>query len=131
MGVTSAERILVVEDDPASGRFLVDLLEHAGYVVEAEQDASKAVARVREQHYDLVISDVVMPKILGTALVAQLGRLQPGLPALLVSAFPDAVTRAEAKALGVPLLAKPFRADTLLSLVNDLLDEPSDVGMTR
>jgi CheY-like chemotaxis protein len=131
MAVASAERILVVEDDPASGRFLAELLEHTGYVVETEQDAYQAVARVRERPYDLVISDVVMPKITGTALVAQLGRLQPGLPALLVSAFPDAATRAEAKALGVPLLAKPFRADTLLSLVDDLLTEPSAIGVTR
>lgn len=65
---------------------------------------------------------LVMPHITGTALVAQAERMLPGLPALLVSAFPDETTRAEARALGVPLLAKPFRVDTLLTLVQELLD---------
>ena len=115
------DRILVVEDDPFGLRFLVDVLEHAGYRVDAECDARQAVARVSENRYGLVVSDVVMPHMAGTALIAQLSRSQPDLPALLVSAFPDEPTRAEARALGVPLLAKPFRAETLIALVKDLL----------
>lgn len=119
---TPTARILVVDDDPTGCRFMSDLLEHAGYRVEVESDPTHALARLRERHYGLLVSDVVMPHITGTALVAQVERMLPGLPALLVSAFPDETTRAEARALGVPLLAKPFRVDTLLTLVQELLD---------
>ena len=121
MADVTKKRILVVDDDPAACRFMIDLLEHAGYCVDAESDAHRALGRVRERHYGLIVSDVVMPTLAGPALLARLTRMRPGFPALLISAFPDETTRAEARALGVPLLAKPFRADTLLTLVADLL----------
>jgi DNA-binding response OmpR family regulator len=118
----SGASILIVDDDPAACRFLAEVLENAGYGVETESDAARALDRVQHFRYGLVVSDVVMPEVSGTTLVAQLGRVHPGTPALLLSAFPDEQTRAEARALGVPLLAKPFCADMLVLLVEKLLD---------
>jgi len=115
------DRILVVDDDPAGCRVLGDVLGQAGWQVDTVTDATAALTLVREGRYGLVIADVDMPGISGTALVTQLARTHPALPALLVSCFPDERTRREARALGVPLVAKPFRDDVLRVVVGHLL----------
>jgi len=116
-----APRVLVIDGDPAGRELLVDLLQDAGYRVEAADAPGDASARIREGHYGLVVADVGADPLVGAAKVAQLTRARPGLPALLVSAFPDDAMRARAQLLGMRLLAKPFHAETLLALIGDLM----------
>ena len=115
-----AEPVLIVDDDQTSCRFMADVLAAAGYRVEWTTDDDAAVERVHRSPYALVIADVTMPGVRGTEIVADLERIRPGSPALLVSAFADGTARAEARRLGVPLLAKPFAADVLLATVHEL-----------
>jgi len=115
-----AEPVLIVDDDQASCRFMAEVLAGAGYRVEWTTDDDGALERVHRSPYALVIADVTMPGVSGTEIVADLGRVRPGAPALLVSAFADGATRAAARRLGVPLLAKPFAADRLLATVRAL-----------
>ena len=61
-----------------------------------------------------------MPGVRGPEIVAGLKRARPGSPALLVSAFADGAAHAEARRLGVPLLAKPFPSELLLATVRAL-----------
>jgi len=116
-----AEPVLIVDDDQTSCRFMADVLSAAGYRVEWTTDDDGAVERVHRSPYALVIADVTMPAVSGTEIVADLGRIRPGSPALLVSAFADEPARAEARRLGVPLLAKPFAAELFLSTVRALI----------
>jgi DNA-binding response OmpR family regulator len=116
-----AETILVVDDDPTCLSIMTDVLERAGYLVESASDGTRALARLVDRRYALVVADVSMPRLPGLALVAELRRVRPGVPALLVSAFPDERTCAAARRLGVPLLPKPFHADALVSRVRQLL----------
>ena len=115
-----AEPVLIVDDDQASCRFMAEVLAGAGYRVEWTTDDDGALERVHRSPYALVIADVTMPGVSGTEIVADLGRVRPGAPALLVSALADGATRAAARRLGVPLLAKPFAADRLLATVRAL-----------
>ncbi|TMA64996.1 MAG: response regulator [Deltaproteobacteria bacterium] len=115
-----AEPVLIVDDDLASCRFMAEVLAGAGYRVEWTTDDDGALERVHRSPYALVIADVTMPGVSGTEIVADLGRVRPGAPALLVSAFADEAARAAARRLGVPLLAKPFAADRLLATVRAL-----------
>jgi len=131
-----ADPILIVDDDQASCRFMAEVLARAGYNVEWTVDDDAAVERVHRSHYALVITDVTMPGVRGTELVADLRRLRPGAPALLVSGFADEATRAEARRLGVPLLAKPFAPDLLLATARVLIansggDDGASVGVRR
>jgi len=119
MGVP-AEPVLIIDDDPASCRFMAEVLAGAGYGVEWTTDDGGAIERVCRSSYALVIADVSMPGVRGPEIVAGLERARPGSPALLVSAFADGTAHAEARRLGVPLLAKPFPSELLLATVRAL-----------
>jgi DNA-binding NtrC family response regulator len=113
--------ILIVDDDPTSCRSIAAALEGAGYRVESTTDSVAALWRTLKRTYALLVADLRMPGLLGIALVAEVRRSNPGMPAVLISSFPDQRSVAEARALGVPLLAKPFNVDTFLNTVRSLL----------
>ncbi len=129
--------VLIVDDDEASCRFMAEVLEQAGIAAEWTTDDGGATERVRRRRYALVVADVGMPAVPGPAIVAEVERATPGLPTLLVSAFADAGARAEATRLGVPILAKPFKAETFLATVSalvgddDLSTDPAHVVFAR
>jgi DNA-binding NtrC family response regulator len=119
---TSPERqrgvsILVVDDDPVACRATAAVLDDSGYAVEWTTEPAIALERVRRLPYALVISDVQMPALRGTALAAELARVRPETKVVLMSALADARTNAEAAELGVPLLQKPVTLSELLGTV--------------
>jgi CheY-like chemotaxis protein len=63
-------RILIVEDDREMARFLTELLLEERYVVEVEHDGSSAIERCKRGTFDLTITDLMMPGMKGTELVA-------------------------------------------------------------
>jgi CheY-like chemotaxis protein len=109
--------ILVVDDDPVGCRATAAILEDAGYAVEWTTEPARALARAQRWPYALVVSDVQMPGLRGTALAAELARTRPATKVLLLSALVDERTKAEAAALAVPLLEKPVRLANLLATV--------------
>lgn len=121
--------ILVVDDDPMCCRLMAAALELDGHRVDWTTDPEHALGLVSARRYVLVICDVNMPRMLGTALAAQVGRIRPGLQTILVSAFADRVVHAEAEALGTKLLPKPLRVDALSAAVREVLhDRPSEAA---
>jgi two-component system response regulator FlrC len=115
--------VFIVDDDLTSCRFMAEVLEQAGYATEWTTDDESAGERIRRKPYSLVVADITMPTVPGTAIVAEVARVSPGLPTLLVSAFADGEARAEAHRLGVPLLTKPFKAETFLATVHALVSD--------
>ncbi|HXI21978.1 MAG TPA: response regulator, partial [Gemmatimonadales bacterium] len=116
--------ILVVEDEPMVRNLICRTLRRAGYaVLEAEDGASGlAASRRHPGHVDLVVSDVVMPRMSGPELVEQLAGERPGLPVLFVSGYTDeALTERGALAPGTEFLPKPFTPADLLARVGSLL----------
>ena len=121
-----AGAILVVDDDPMCCRLMVAALEFDGHRVDWTTVPAQALDLVRKKHYSVVVSDVNMPSMLGTALAAEVGRLCPTARMILVSAFADGQVHAAARALGSALLAKPFQVDALTAAVRDLLRDPDE-----
>jgi two-component system cell cycle sensor histidine kinase/response regulator CckA len=117
----SRQPILVVDDDAACCESMTQALKRAGYAVESTTDALHALWRTMNQHYALVISDLEMPDLSGSRLLAHVRRCSPQTPAILVSGFPDARALKEARQLGIIVLSKPFGVDTLLCTVRDVL----------
>ena len=113
--------MLVVDDDAVCCEFMATALERDGHRVEWTIDPAHAVTLLRARPYALVVSDVGMPRMSGTALAAEAARCRPGLRTLLVTGLADARVRAEAEALGAVLLAKPVRVEVLVSTVRELL----------
>lgn len=78
-------RILVVDDDPNLLELLVDTLATVGYRVTPASDGHKALDRLREQRFYLVISDIKMPGIDGISLMRKIRRRYPNLPVVFIT----------------------------------------------
>jgi PAS domain S-box-containing protein len=80
-------RILVADDDRGIAKSLEEMLEADGCIVETAEDGERALARLAEREFDLVLSDVVMPKMDGYDLYLQVKEMYPQLPVLMMTAF--------------------------------------------
>ncbi|MCT8166353.1 MULTISPECIES: sigma-54-dependent transcriptional regulator [unclassified Pseudomonas] len=110
--------VLLVEDDRVLRQALGDTLEIGGFAYHAVGSAEEALQAVRAEPFSLVVSDVNMPGMDGHQLLAQLRRLQPQLPVLLMTAHAAVERAVEAMRQGaVDYLVKPFEPKALLSLV--------------
>jgi heavy metal response regulator len=115
-------RILVVEDERKVAGFIQRGLEAARYSVEVEHDGEAALKRLLEEEYDLVILDVMLPKLDGLGLMKRIRQRGINVPVLVLTAR---VTVAD-KVLGLDLgaddyLTKPFAVEELLARVRALL----------
>jgi two-component system cell cycle sensor histidine kinase/response regulator CckA len=92
-------------------------------VATSAEDAQEIAAR-HQRHIDLVISDVVMPRMSGPTLLATLRRRRPALKVLLVSGYAgEALAVRGEVAPEMPFLEKPFTVTALLGKVREVLDE--------
>jgi CheY-like chemotaxis protein len=120
-----SETILLVEDEPGVRAIAKELLEMTGYtVLEAENGADALeVARRFEGDIDLLISDVIMPRVGGRELAERLGAARPAMRVLFVSGFTDdTIARHGVLEEGVAFLQKPFTLETLSQKVREILD---------
>lgn len=119
--------VLVVEDEPALRRLAVTMLEEQGYNVLQAGNGLDAMA-VAERHrgpLDLLITDVVMPKLSGPELAQQLRGLRPGLEVLFMSGYNDSrLVNRGVQQSKVNLLVKPFTPDQLIGRVGELAPLP-------
>lgn len=75
-----AKKILVVEDDQPTKNFYVDLLTQEGYDVETAQDGKEGLEKILEGGYDLILLDVIMPKLDGLGVLKELQNKKPRSP---------------------------------------------------
>lgn len=117
-------RILVVDDVPADARFVESILTATGYTcVTTSNDPVGAAALHREQRFDLVILDLMMPGKNGYEVMAELATFEPDspLPVLVMTADPGELQRA-LLAGARDFVVKPIRAVELRARVRNLLD---------
>ncbi len=116
-------RVLIADDEPSLRALLVRVLARDGYAVTAVDDGDELVRAARDAYaagraFDLIVSDVDMPRMRGTEALRALGAARSETPALLITALRDeAVLRdaTDAGALGV--LQKPFALDVVRTAV--------------
>jgi two-component system response regulator AtoC len=107
--------VLIVDDDRAMRELLASLFLEHGYAVEAEPSADGALARLGERDFDVVLSDIRMPGKSGIEMVAEVKRLRPGTPVILMTAFGSVASAAEAMRAGAfDYVTKPFEPDAVL-----------------
>ena len=120
-------RILIVDNDPATRALLSRVLGTEGYAVETAPDGRAALARIAASPPDLLITDLLMPRLTGWSLFARVRRRSPRLPIILSGSdtrFRHQETRLSHQAVFV---RKPFALDQLLVTVARLLvGSPSD-----
>ena len=110
--------ILVVDDEPAIAALVADVLADEGYDVRRAPDGLAALAEVERVPPDLILSDVMMPKLDGAALARCLRERGYCLPVVLMSAVP-----AKRHDHGAVVVSKPFELDHLLAVLSDLLGQ--------
>ncbi|PKN41696.1 MAG: two-component system response regulator [Deltaproteobacteria bacterium HGW-Deltaproteobacteria-18] len=115
--------ILVVDDDPGHRGMLKTLLTDWGFRTEAESDGETAVARCREQAFDLILMDVRMAGISGIEALKEIKAYNPAIPILIMTAYSDVETAVEAiKAGAYDYLTKPLDFDDLRLTMDRALD---------
>ena len=115
------KKILVVEDEPASLKILRRFLNHEGYETAGAKDGVEAMELLAQSRFDLVLSDVRMPRLDGVALAKHILSGMSITPIFLMTGFDpnmEAILR-----LGVPCLCKPLSLDQLLSQIHKVLGQ--------
>jgi len=112
-------RILVVDDEEGVREVLRDLLAPLGHAVLAVPGAEEAVAALEEAAFDLVVTDLLMPKTDGTAVLAAAARRQPPCPVVVITGRTDAERLyAEDLASALAVIHKPFPLSEILEVVS-------------
>ncbi len=107
--------VLVADDNKAHCTALGQVLERAGYEVAFAADGQEALLRLRNQPFDLVVADLRMPGLSGLGLLRKIRSKGPEVPVVILTAFGDLVTYADAMNSGaVAYLCKPVRRADLL-----------------
>jgi two-component system, OmpR family, response regulator MprA len=108
--------VLVVDDEPAIREVIATLLEDEGYRVRHAKDGFEALDAINGDQIDLIVSDVVMPRLDGASLVRKLRLRGHLMPVVLMSAV-----YADVDLPGVRFVPKPFEIDRLLGTVASAL----------
>ncbi|MGA2173499.1 MAG: response regulator transcription factor [Verrucomicrobiota bacterium] len=116
------ERILIIEDEVAMRTALADLLSVEGYRVLSAADGESGLRRALDEKPALILLDIMMPKLDGFALCAELRRLANPVPVLMLTAKGQVEDRVAGLDAGADdYLVKPFSTEELLARVRALL----------
>ncbi|HEX9049994.1 MAG TPA: response regulator transcription factor [Anaeromyxobacter sp.] len=126
-----AERILVIEDDPSILRGLQLNLGMEGYVVRSAMDGETGLAFARTERPDLVVVDVMLPRMGGLEVVREIRAEDPELPVLILSAKGQETDKVAGLQLGADdYMVKPFSLKELLARIDALLRRRRSRGET-
>ena len=119
------ETILIVEDDVDVCLFTSEALKNMGYTVSTEHCGTAALERIRKapDFFDLIVTDLVMPRMNGIEFIDQVRRIVPGMKAIFVSGYTDSPLAGEQTGHGdVNFLQKPYSVRELSEKVREVLD---------
>ncbi len=116
------KKILVVDDDDQLRNMLQEVLSSLDYFPIGVEDGEQAINQLRIQDFDLVVSDIRMPKMDGFTLLKNIKQMAPDLPVVMITGFPSACPVQKAMQEGADgYLAKPFRIERIDELMRELL----------
>ena len=115
-------KILLAEDDNDMRRFLVKALENAGYEVTDYDNGMSAYRRLREEPFELLLTDIVMPEMDGIELARRAAELDPDIKIMFITGFAAVALNADSTApKNAKVLSKPVHLRELVSEVNKML----------
>lgn len=115
-------RILLVEDEEHIRTTVQMNLDLEGYEVEMAEDGNKALEKIKSQHFDLVLLDLMLPEIDGLQVLQKIRVLHEYLPVIIISAKDTSQDRIKGLKLGADdYLVKPFNLEELLLRIDNVL----------
>ncbi len=122
MNTPAPARLLIVDDEAAQMRALCDTLEEAGYVTHGFSSGLDAVAALREQPFDLLLTDLMMPQIDGITLLRACHEIDHELACVVMTGHGTIATAVEAlKAGALDYVLKPFKLNSILATLTRAL----------
>ncbi len=125
-------RILIVDDERFIRNTIKDILEHEKYIVDVAENATQAFEKTKTKHYDLVITDIVMPGISGIVLLEKLKDEGFDSPIMIMSAHGNIEIAVECIKKGAfDFLEKPLDLNRLLVSTRNALDKNKLIKETK
>lgn len=122
-------RILVAEDEEAMRSYLERALSTAGYEVQSVDRGTAAVPLLEEQHFDLLLSDIVMPEMDGIELAQRCAEVSPRTKVMFITGFAAVSLRASEEQPRAKVLSKPFHLRDLVLEVERMFTGPKEVSV--
>ena len=125
IAINGEERILLVDDEAQIIDIEQQILERLGYKVTPKTDSEEALEEFAAQpdRFDLVITDMTMPKMTGDQLARRMMDIKPQIPVILCTGFNEAISEEKALAMGIDkFVMKPIVKDELASTIRTVLD---------
>ncbi len=125
-------KILIVDDEKGIRRTLREILEYEGYEVNEAQDGIEGLNELKLNNYDVVFLDIKMPRMDGLEVLAQVVKLKPDLPIIMISGHGDMETAVKAVKDGAfDFIAKPPDLNRLLITIRNALEKSTLITETK
>ena len=122
--VEGKKRILFVDDDKEIANTGKEILEGYGYQVESKTCSEEALKTFRDRpdKFDLVIADMIMPKMTGEELAEEFMRIRPGIPIILCTGYDEEIYKERARKIGIKrVMMKPVTGHSLVNAIKKAL----------
>jgi len=121
--MSKTHQILIVEDNPNMSCLLTDILDFFDYKTMGAKDGEEALEILGKESFDMVITDLRMPKMGGIDLLRSIKDRFPRLPVVVITGFDSDNYRSDAYAAHADgFLCKPFKVDQIKELLKEHLD---------
>jgi two-component system cell cycle response regulator CpdR len=122
-------RILLAEDEQAMREYLARALERSGYDVVSVDRGTEAAPLLEREHFDLLLTDIVMPEMDGIELARHCSKVSPRTEVMFITGFSGVALRAGQSMPQAKVLSKPFHLKDLVLEVERLFTKESATGL--
>src|SRR6476659_1892539 len=123
MNESAPIRILLAEDEEAMRTYLARALENAGYAVVAVDRGTEALPLLEAEHFDLLLSDIVMPEMDGIELAQRCNEVSPATKVMFITGFAAVTLKASREQPRAKVLSKPFHLKDLVLEVERMFED--------
>jgi CheY-like chemotaxis protein len=125
--MTTQARVLVVDDDPVVAKSIDRVLTGKGYAVITASNGPEALAKLAEEKYDAVYTDIRMPGMDGLQVAARIKATQPWLPVVIVTGYGSPLSETLAREIGVSgFLHKPLSPEMIEASAHEVLEKNAE-----
>lgn len=123
LGLMRPAKILVIDDEEAVREVLSKMLRAKGHYIETASDGNEGIEKFKKQVFDLVFTDLGMPKVSGWEVGKKLKELNPKVPVAMITGWGMELDRNKMKQSGIDLLiSKPFNFDQVTQIVFEAME---------